>query len=152
MFETIRSFFRAATPGTTLPPNEARFALGALLVRTAKVDRAYLFQELEQIDRILALRNGLNMVDAAKMRAQCELLEATLPDTADLTVTLQSSVPQEEREALVAALWSVVFADGVENDDEDALMAEVEQLLGLDAATCRAIHDREAAKLPARRT
>ena len=142
MFERILALFDRSGPVTTLPPTEAKYALGALMVRTAKADHAYLFQEVEQIDRILARRNGINVVEAAKMRAQCELLEESLPQTADLAATLQAAVSTEDREAMVAALWSVVFADGVENEEEDAVLAEVERLLGLDAATCRAIHDR----------
>lgn len=152
MFQTILALFETPDPVTQLPPAEAKFALGALMVRTAKADKAYLFQEVEQIDAILARRNGLNAVDAAKMRAQCELLEEELPETKDLAATLQQAISTAEREAMVAALWSVVFADGVEHEREDALVAEIEGLLGIDADTCQLIHDRELAKLPPKRS
>ncbi|SMY07035.1 TerB family tellurite resistance protein [Flavimaricola marinus] len=151
MFQRILALFDGKEPITKLPPKEAKYALGALMVRTAKVDHAYLFQEVEQIDKILARRNGLNVVEAAKMRAQCELLEEELPDTADLAETLQGAISLEEREAMVAALWSVVFADGVEHEEEDALVAEIEALLGIDENTGQQIHDREMAKLPPNR-
>ncbi|HSG33651.1 MAG TPA: TerB family tellurite resistance protein, partial [Sphingomonadaceae bacterium] len=151
MFERILALFEGKQPLTQLPPNEAKYALGALLVRTAKVDHAYLFQEVEEIDAILARRNGLNPVEAAKLRAQCELLDEALPDTADLAHTLRAAIPIEEREAMLAALWSVVFADGVEHEEEDTLVAEIETLLGVDPNTGKAIHDRELAKLPPQR-
>lgn len=151
MFERILALFDTKSPVTTLPANEAKFALGALMVRTAKADRAYLFQEVEQIDLILARLNGLNPVEAAKMRAQCELLEEELPDMADLAETLQGAISAQEREAMITALWSVVFADGIEHEREDAVVAEVEALLGIDQETGQQIHDREMAKLPPKR-
>lgn len=151
MFERILALFERNAPVTTLPPEEAKFALGALMVRTAKADRAYLFQEVEQIDAILARRNGISLLEAVQMRAQCELLDDALPETGDLARILQQAVSTAEREAMVAALWSVVFADGVEHVHEDALVAEIERLLGIDADTCRLIHDREQAKVPGAR-
>ena len=85
MFERILALFDKAVPTTPLPPADAKYALGALMVRTAMADKAYLFQEVEEIDRVLARMYGLKPLEAAKMRAQCERLEHELPKTADLT-------------------------------------------------------------------
>ena len=112
MFERILALFDASVPRTQLPPADAKFAIGALLVRSAMADRAYLFQEGEEIDRVLAKMYDLNAVEAAKMRAQCELLEHDLPQTSDLARILTDKISREKRERVVAALWGVVYADG----------------------------------------
>ena len=84
MFERILSLFSGSEFHTDLPAADARTALGALMVRAAKADHAYLFEEVEQIDRVLAKLYDLNPVEAAKMRAQCELLEEEMPETEGL--------------------------------------------------------------------
>jgi uncharacterized tellurite resistance protein B-like protein len=145
MFERILALFDSKTPQTELPPADAKFALGALMVRTAMADKAYLFQEVEEIDRVLAKLHTLKPIEAAKMRAQCEKLEHALPKTADLAAILAESISQEEREAAVAALWDVVYADGNRNLKETLLVGEIAGLLGVDPDTCEAIRDRELA-------
>jgi uncharacterized tellurite resistance protein B-like protein len=70
MFDRILSLF-SGNGGfhTELPAADARTALGALMVRASKVDKAYLFEEVEQIDKVLSKLYNLNPVQAAKMRA-----------------------------------------------------------------------------------
>jgi uncharacterized tellurite resistance protein B-like protein len=142
MLDRLVAFFRnPENYQTPLPEADARHALGALMVRAAKADKAYLFEEVEQIDKVLAARNGLNPVEAAKMRASCEKLEEQLPKTKDLAVILKNAISEAEKEATVAALWSVVFADGVEHEDEDELLHQIESVLGVAPAVARRLHD-----------
>lgn len=142
MFESILSLFQRTTPSETLlPPADVQHALGALLVRAAKADHAYLFEEVEQIDDVLAARYDLNPVDAAKLRASCEKLEEAMPDTAELAGILHAAIDMAEREATVAAMWSVVFADGIEEEEEDRLLHQVEALLGVSPAVSKRLHD-----------
>ncbi|MBO6882544.1 MAG: TerB family tellurite resistance protein [Marivita sp.] len=145
MFERILALFDKTTPTTPLPPADAKYALGALMVRTAMADKAYLFQEVEEIDRVLAKMYGLKPLEAAKMRAQCEKLEHELPKTADLAAILTENISTEKREAAVAALWDVVYADGNRHAKEDLLVGEIAGLLGVDEATCERIRDEEVA-------
>lgn len=152
MFDRILSLFSSkAGFHTELPDADARTALGALLVRAAKADKAYLFEEVEQIDAVLSKLYNLNPVQAAKMRAQCELLEEDMPDTENLAGILHDAISVDDREAAVAALWSVVFADGVEHEEEDELLHAVEATLGVSPATAKRLHDSEMAKRPVRR-
>jgi uncharacterized tellurite resistance protein B-like protein len=145
MIERVLSLFDTSTPTTPLPPADAKYALGALMVRTAMADKAYLFQEVEEIDRVLARMYGLKPLEAAKMRAQCEKLEHALPKTSDLAEILTENISQEKREAAVAALWDVVYADGNRHAKEDMLLGEIAGLLGVDEATCERIRDQELA-------
>jgi len=92
MFERILSILRApAADFTAMPEADARHALGALLVRVAKADGAYLFQEIEEIDHLLADLYDLNAVEAARMRAECEKLEEAMPDTNELAHILSDN-------------------------------------------------------------
>jgi uncharacterized tellurite resistance protein B-like protein len=119
-----------------LPDADAKHALGALLVRVAQADKAYLFQEVERIDRILAKRFDLNPLDAAKMRASCERLSDEMPDTDQLIAVLHDAIDVKEREATLLALWQVVFSDGQLHETEDELVTLVQQTLGVSAETC----------------
>ena len=146
MFDKLKHLFTGQPSVTELPPADAEHALGALLVRAAKADNTYLFEELHQIDKILEAQFDLNPVEAAKFRATCEKLEAQMPDTAALAGILQKAIPLDQREACVATLWSVVFADGVEHEAEDKLLHQIEATLGIDPDTARRLHDAEQAK------
>jgi len=105
MFERLFHLFDPEPYETPLPEADAEHAFGALMVRVAKADHAYLFQELERIDYILAKRNKLSAVDAAKFRAGCEKLEEAMPDTDELSEILALEVPEDGREAMFIALW-----------------------------------------------
>lgn len=137
MFDSILALF---SPGhgyrTPLPPADAQHALGALLVRVAQADHAYLFQEIERIDRILAKRFDLNPLEAAKMRASCEKLAEDMPDTADLIGILHDAIDVTEREATLFALWQVVFSDGQVHESESELVTLVQQTLGVTPEAC----------------
>ena len=132
MRERLAAFFGNLKGYTTpLPAADAPHAMGALLVRAAKADDAYLFQEIAVIDKILETRHGLNPVAAAKMRAECELLEKDMPDTDDIAAILEHAISTDEKEATLRALWQVVYADGVKHDQEDRLLRSIEQVLGV---------------------
>lgn len=153
MFSRILALFHVDNKFTTpLPAADARTALGALMVRAAKSDHAYLFEEVEQIDLVLGKLYSLNPIEAAKMRAGCEKLEEEMPATEELAGILHDAIGQEEREAAVAALWSVVFADGVEQQEEDDFLHAIEAALGVSPEVSQKLHDIEKAKLPKNRT
>ena len=145
MFERILALFDKSVPQTELPPAEAKFALGALMVRTALADNTYLFKEVAEIDRVLAKMHGLNPIEAAKMRAQCEKLEHELPKTADLAQILREATTKEDREQAVAALWDVVYADGNRHVKELSIVTEIAERLGVSEERCEAIRQHELA-------
>jgi uncharacterized tellurite resistance protein B-like protein len=147
MFERILSLFHAGKSTPVLPEVDARHALGALLVRAAKIDRAYLFEEVEEIDHVLAHMYKLNKVEAAKMRARCEKLEVAMPDTDTLARVLHDAIPLSERESAVKSLWAVVLADGSEQPEEGQLLHQIEKTLGISAK--RAMHIHAAAAVEA---
>ncbi|SLN47783.1 TerB family tellurite resistance protein [Roseisalinus antarcticus] len=114
-----------------LPDTDARLALTALLVRLAKADGTYSAEEIARIDRIVGVRYGLNPVDSAKLRADAETLEHQAPDTVRFTRAIKDAVPYEDREAVIETLWEVVLADGIRDNEEDALLRMVAPMLGV---------------------
>ncbi|MEM0946035.1 MAG: TerB family tellurite resistance protein [Pseudomonadota bacterium] len=110
---------------------DARLALGALLVRIARSDGDYAGDEVSRIDRILAKRFDLSPFEATALRRQAETLETEAPDTVRFTRAIKDAVPYEERTGVVEALWDVVLADGVRDDEEDALLRLVAKFLGV---------------------
>ena len=114
-----------------LPEPDARLALAALLVRIARTDGLYSAEEVERIDRVLALRHGFGPFEAAHLRTEAEELEAQAPDTVRFTRALKAATALEDRAELMVALWSVALADGLRDAEEDRRMRLVANLLGL---------------------
>lgn len=129
-----------------LPEPDAQLALAALLVRVAKSDGLYAAEEVERIDRVLAIRHGLDPFAAARLRSEAEEVEREAPDTVRFTRALKDAVALEDRAELMTALWSVALADGLREAHEDRLMRLVANLLGLtdvDSALARKRAERE---------
>ena len=119
------SWFTKSTPAEPLPDVTTDLALGALLVRMAKVDGVYHRAEISTLDRVLADRFDLNPVEAAKMRATCEQLEKAAPDTDEFVGLVSDNVPLADRAALLTVLKRVAEADGVERAEEMQLIKEL---------------------------
>ncbi|MEL6689709.1 MAG: TerB family tellurite resistance protein [Pseudomonadota bacterium] len=114
-----------------LDDGDARLALTALLVRVAKSDGSYDAEERSRILSIATQRYGLTDAAADALVKDAETLESEAPDTVRFTRAIKDAVPYEERMGVIEALWSVVLADGVRDDEENALLRLVANLLGV---------------------
>ena len=114
-----------------LPDPDARVALAALLVRLARSDGDYADVEIAQIDQSLMARYNMGPVQAASLRAEAETLEAEAPDTVRFTRAIKDAVAYDDRVAVIEAMWRVVMADGVRDDEEDSMMRMTASLLGV---------------------
>lgn len=130
MFEKLLSIFASDAP-EAMQEDDARVALAGLLVRIAKSDGTYDVEEISRMDRVISKRYDLNPVEAAKLRAAGEDLEAQAPDTVRFTSTIKQAVPYEDREGVVEALWSIALADGKRSDEEDAILRTAAKFLGV---------------------
>ena len=130
MFQDLLRRLTAPDPAT-LPDTDCRLALGALLVRIARTDGDYAASEIAQIDQTLMKRYDLSAPDAATLRAECESLEAEAPDTVRFTRAIKDTVSYDNRVGVIEALWSVVLADGIRDDEEDSMMRMTASLLGV---------------------
>ncbi|MFC4667076.1 TerB family tellurite resistance protein [Seohaeicola nanhaiensis] len=125
--------FRPQEPAQ-LPDPDAELALGALMVRIAKSDREYQFEEIKLIDRILARIYGHNAIEAAKVRATCEKLHAAAPETDTFAKLIRETTGEGERLAALEALWEVVLADGRADESEVRIVDDARKAIGLSEA------------------
>ncbi len=130
MFGDLLKRLMAPAPAP-LPAHDARLALTALLVRVAKSDNDYDKREIDRIERIVAKRYGLNTIEATDLRLRAEAVEEEAPDTVRFTRAIKDAVPYEERTGVIEALWDVVLADGRRDEEEDALLRLLANLLGV---------------------
>lgn len=114
-----------------LDDGDASLALCALLVRIARADGDFSADERRQINSVITMRYVLDREGAAKLLSDAEELETQAPDTVRFTRAIKDAVPYEERLSVIEALWSVVLADGVRAEEEDALLRLVANLLGV---------------------
>lgn len=128
----LRSF--RATHDAPLPQPDAQLALGALMVRVAKSDHIYQLSEIQKIDRLLARLFTLNPVEAAKMRATCEKLDANAPHTDHFAALIRDGLDHAHRLAALEALCEVMLADGTPHVEEIEEIHATRVLLGLDEA------------------
>ncbi len=131
MFESLINRLRGKRQEAPLPEPDEQLALGALLVRVAKSDNHYDAVEIGEIDRILAASFDLNPIEAAKMRATCEKLEAQAPGTPDFALLIRQTVDYPHRLEMTRALWRVIMADGAHAPEEDETFLEIEDIFGI---------------------
>jgi len=114
-----------------LPDPDAELALGALMVRVAQSDRDYQLEEISLIDRILARLYQHNAIEAAKVRATCEKLQAAAPESDTFGRLIRETTGLAERLAAMDALWEVVLADDREHPGEVTIVEEARKAMGL---------------------
>ena len=128
----FRSLFSRLTGAAAPDPElDAQFAIAALLVRVAKADAYYAYEEIAEIDRIIARTWDLDPVAAMKLRARAERIEAEAPETAELARLVQAHTPHDQRVALYAALWDVSLAGRALHDDERRFLDGITAALGI---------------------
>ena len=114
-----------------LDDGDARLALTALLVRVARSDGEYAKSERHQIETVATTRFALDKQGVHELMQNAETLEHEAPDTVRFTRAIKDAVPYPERLGVIEALWSVVLADGVREQEEDALLRLIANLLGV---------------------
>lgn len=132
MFTDLLNRLFSTTPAP-LPELDGRHAMAGLLVRTAKTDGAYAVEEIRRIDRILAATYELNPVQAARLRAESEKLEAQAPEDGRFAAAVRARLDEDHREAVLIAMWRVALSDGQEGAQETGYLARAAGRLGLDA-------------------
>jgi uncharacterized tellurite resistance protein B-like protein len=112
-------------------------AVAALLVEAAQSDGGYDAAEMAAVDAMLAALFGLDPAGAKRLRRDGEVAQGGAPDVVRFTRVVKTVLSEQERVAVIEALWAVVMADGVRHPREDALMRRLPPLL--------AVSDRDSA-------
>ena len=126
---------------------DERTALAALLVEAAHADGIYDADESARIARVLATRYSLTAAEATALRAEGEAAQAEAVDLVRFTRVVKDAVPHEERIGVIEAVWEVVYADGVREMHESALIRQLCGLLHLEDREVGLARQRVAVRL-----
>lgn len=126
----FKRLLRTTAPAD-LPADDARSAIAAVLVMAARADGDYGDAERVVVEQALSTRFGLDAADATKLRVEGEDAELESIDIYQFTKAIRAAIAHEDRIAIVEALWSVVLADGARDPQEDTLMRQLVDRLGL---------------------
>ncbi len=126
---------------------DERAALAAILVEAAHADGTYDAEESARITRVLATRYGLSAAEAAALRAEGEAALAESLDLVRFTRAVKKAVPHEERVGVIEAVWEVIYADGVREMHESALIRQLCGLLHIEDREAGLARQRVAARL-----
>ena len=131
MFAKFLSALLAPSPRPLSGP-DSRLALSALLVRVARADGHHGPDEMRRIEGVLVSHFGMTPPrGAGACAAKPRCWSRKHPTRCALTRALKEAVPNEERAALIEALWAIALSDGRRAPEEDALIRLVASLLGL---------------------
>ncbi len=131
ILDRLTNLFHKPSP-EPLPELDTQLALAGLLVRVAKSDHTYRVEEISRIDTLLADIFALNPVEAAKLRATSEKLEAAAPETNKFAEFIHDKVPEALRLRTLRAMRDVMLADNVALPEEQSVIQAACVALGFD--------------------
>lgn len=141
IIDRITSLFHKPSP-EPLPELDAQLALAGLLVRVAKSDHTYRVEEISRIDKLLAEIFSLNPVEAAKLRATSEKLDAAAPETEKFAQLIHDKVPEADRLKTLQAMHDVMLADNIALPEEQSVIQSACVALGFDLAVLSSLGGR----------
>jgi uncharacterized tellurite resistance protein B-like protein len=109
--------------------DDLQLAVAALLVEAARMDDRFEPSERAAIETVLARRFSLTAEDTARLLAAAERAAEASSQLFRFTQLILERFGPEERIGLIEMLWEVVYADGVLDPDEDALLRRVAGLI-----------------------
>lgn len=115
-------------PAQPRPPADLRTAVAVLLVEAAHRDDVFGPEERAVITRLLTAQYALSESECAALMAAAENANANITQIHPYTSAVAEEMPYEERIGLIEMMWEVVYADGVLDPEEDAL---IRRLVGL---------------------
>lgn len=142
-------FYRLVGRKADEPASQAdeRAALAALLVEAAHADGTYDAEESARIARVLAARFDLSPAAAAALRAEGEAAQAEAVDLVRFTRAVKEAVAHEDRIGVIEAVWEVIYADGVREMHESALIRKLCGLLHIEDREAGLARQRVVARL-----
>ena len=109
--------------------NDPAFALAVLLIEVARSDDGVEDREQGVIQRVLALRFGLEQSEVIRLIKTAEERAIQAPDLFHFTRVVVENFTEEERIGVIEMLWEVAYSDGVLTGDQDALIRRVAGLI-----------------------
>lgn len=123
--------------GAEQPPKapDPRLAVATLLVEAANGSDHFADHERATIRQLLGERFGLEPGECADLLARAEERQRDLVQLQPYTHAIFEQMTPAERAVVIEMLWEVVYADGVLEPEEDALIRKVAGLIYVDDHT-----------------
>jgi uncharacterized tellurite resistance protein B-like protein len=136
MFDSLQELFdkfAGGSPAETPAQREHALNLAAavLLVEVMRSDSAVAPSERKAVRAALARRLGLDEVELAVLIAQAETESKKANDYFHFTSRINDHCTQQDKAALVEAMWGVAYADGVLDANEIHVISKVAGLLNV---------------------
>jgi uncharacterized tellurite resistance protein B-like protein len=136
MFDGLQELFdkfAGGSPAETPAQREHALNLAAavLLVEVMRSDSAVAPSERKAVRAALARRLGLDEVELAVLIAQAETESRKANDYFHFTSRINDHCTQQDKAALVEAMWGVAYADGVLDANEIHVISKVAGLLNV---------------------
>jgi uncharacterized tellurite resistance protein B-like protein len=137
MFDDLRHLVQDSLPGTPgrhsrLHPHDARVAACALLLELAHADGYFSALERSRITGMLRRWFGVHETDAERLLAEAASARRDAGSPLVFTQQLVEAYDVGQRTVVAELLWEVAHADGVLEDEEAALVAQLSAALDLD--------------------
>jgi uncharacterized tellurite resistance protein B-like protein len=132
MFDALRDFFDNLAPsGAQSGPKEQalRLAVAVLLMEVMRAHDGISRDERAAAQAALRERFALDEAQMASLLEQAETESRQAYDYYRFTHTINESLSQPQKVALVEALWRVAYADGHLDVHENAVISKVADLL-----------------------
>lgn len=112
-------------------PQKVPLAAAVLLLEVAYADGHYLPEEEAVIGEVLQQHFGVEPQLMNQLLALAQEERQTSSDLHQFTREINLAFSQEEKEAIIEAIWRLVYADGRLSRFEEALMRQLGTLIGL---------------------
>jgi uncharacterized tellurite resistance protein B-like protein len=128
MFDQLMSLFKSPTPEAA-PAGDTRIAVAVLLLEAAHRDDHFSPEERSTIERLLTEKFSLTRQECEQLMQVSEAASERAVQLHPYTQTVFQRMNPEERIQVVEMLWEVVYADGVLDPEEDALIRRLGGLI-----------------------
>lgn len=138
-----QSLAAADAGGSDEPRKQAiRHATAVLMVDVALADSAFDDEELARVVGYAKTRFGLDENEASELVDTAKIDAEQLVSLHDFTHLLHNNLAEDEKEAIVGALWDIAYADGNLDKYENSLVLKISDGLHVARGRCmRLKHD-----------
>lgn len=128
LFQQLMNFLKGADQGQSRP-DDLRIAVAVLLVEAANRDDQFEPAERTVIERLLTEKFSLSKDECDQLMSLGESTVSRMVQLQPYTHAIFERMDPEERIGLIEMLWEVVYADGVLDPEEDALIRRIGGLI-----------------------
>jgi uncharacterized tellurite resistance protein B-like protein len=128
VFQQLMNFLKGETQGEQRP-DDLRIAVAVLLLEAAHRDDQFDGRERSVIERLLTEKFALSKEECEELMSLGETTVSRMVQLHPYTHAVFERMDPEERIHLLEMLWEVVYADGVLDPEEDALIRRIGGLI-----------------------